>query len=195
MASDQTDRRNGLTSGLAIKTPVKAATTASLGAGASGLQIIDGYQTVAGDRILRKNEVDQKLNGIWNAAAGVWTRAKDCDGNLDLMQGTLVRVVNGTISGPFYELTTTGPIVIGSSNLVFAAVSPSSLFQILDSIAALKLVGIPLVNTLYVVRGFAAVGDGGGGFYYWSAADVTADNGGTIIQLTAGGNGRFNKLF
>lgn len=120
MASDQTDRRNGLTTGLAIKTPVKAATTASLGAGASGLQIIDGYQTVAGDRVLRKNEADAKLNGIWNAAAGVWTRAKDCDGNLDLTQGTIVHVINGTVSArTWYELTTANPITIGTTSLTW----------------------------------------------------------------------------
>lgn len=127
MASDQTDRRNGLTTGLAIKPPVKAATTASLGAAKAGLSVIDGYQTVAGDRILRKNEADAKLNGIWNAAAGTWTRAKDCDGNLDLTQGTIVHVLNGTVSaGLFYECTTTGSIVIGTSNLTWAVVSPSS---------------------------------------------------------------------
>lgn len=126
MASDQTDRRNGLTTSLAIKAPVKAATAAAAAA-LSGLLIVDGYQSVAGDRILVKNQVDQKTNGIYNAAAGAWTRAKDSDGNLDWMQGTIVHVLNGTVSaGLFYEQTTAGTITVGTSNLAFAVVSPSS---------------------------------------------------------------------
>ena len=65
--------------------------------------------------------------------------------------------------------------------------------QIVDTIAALKALS-PIDGT-YLVRGYAAVGDGGGGIYYWNSIDTTADNGGTVIALTAGGTGRFNKLF
>lgn len=67
--------------------------------------------------------------------------------------------------------------------------------QIVDSIAALKTIAIPSSALIYVVRGFAVVGDGGGGFYWWNGNDARADDGGTIIQLNAGGVGRFNKLF
>lgn len=70
-----------------------------------------------------------------------------------------------------------------------------SVIQVLDTIAQLKALAVPGSAVTYLVRGFAAAGDGGGGFYWWKAADVTADNGGTILQLNAGGNGRFNKLF
>lgn len=68
-------------------------------------------------------------------------------------------------------------------------------FSVVDTIALLKAKALPNNNVAVLVKGFAAAGDGGGGLYYWNAADVTADNGGTIIQLNAGGNGRFNKLF
>lgn len=64
-----------------------------------------------------------------------------------------------------------------------------------DTIAALKALPVPTASVTYLVRGFAAAGDGGGGFYWWNTTDTTADNGGTVIQLNAGGNGRFNKLF
>jgi hypothetical protein len=77
----------------------------------------------------------------------------------------------------------------------FIRAAPVVSLGVLDSIAALKALPVPNVPATYLVRGFAAAGDGGGGFYWWNAADVTADNGGTIIQLNAGGNGRFNKLF
>jgi hypothetical protein len=67
--------------------------------------------------------------------------------------------------------------------------------DVVDTIALLKAKNAPGNKHTVIVLGFAAAGDGGGGLYFWNAADVTADNGGTIIQLNAGGNGRFNKLF
>lgn len=78
---------------------------------------------------------------------------------------------------------------------LFARATPLLGVGVLDSIAALKALPVPGAPVTYLVRGFAAAGDGGGGFYWWNAADVTADNGGTVIQLNAGGAGRFNKLF
>lgn len=70
-----------------------------------------------------------------------------------------------------------------------------SLAGSISSIALLKALAVPAGPIVLLVTGYAAAGDGGGGFYWWNAADVTADNGGTVIQLNAGGNGRFNKLF
>jgi hypothetical protein len=69
------------------------------------------------------------------------------------------------------------------------------LVQVLDSVAALKALPVPAGAVTYLVRGFAAAGDGGGGFYWWDATSATADDGGTIIQLSTGGAGRFKRLF
>lgn len=46
-----------------------------------------------------------------------------------------------------------------------------------------------------VVNGFAAANDGGGGVFYWDAASVVADDGGTIIQVTGVSTGRWVRVF
>lgn len=63
--------------GLNAKAAVQAATTGNITL--SGLQSIDGYTTVAGDRILVKNQTLSQFNGIYIASASVWTRSPDMD--------------------------------------------------------------------------------------------------------------------
>jgi hypothetical protein len=63
--------------GLNPKQSVKCATTADITL--SGLQTIDTYTTLAGDRVLVKNQSTQSQNGIYVAGAGAWTRATDMD--------------------------------------------------------------------------------------------------------------------
>lgn len=119
----QTDRTTGLVGESACKVPVKVASTAAL-ASLAGLLSIDGYQTVAGDRVLVKDQVDQTTNGIYVADTGAWNRAKDADGSYDFVQGSLIYVINGTANGnKFYQVTTADPITIGSSSLAFSVVT------------------------------------------------------------------------
>ena len=63
--------------GLNAKAAVIAATTVNITL--SGLQTIDGYTTLAGDRILVKNQSSSQFNGIYLASATTWTRALDMD--------------------------------------------------------------------------------------------------------------------
>ena len=63
--------------GLGPKAACKCATTVSITL--SGLQTIDGYTTLAGDRVLVKNQGSSQYNGIYNASASTWTRATDMD--------------------------------------------------------------------------------------------------------------------
>lgn len=115
---DQTDRRNGLTTAQAIKPPVRVATTAAITL--TGEQTVDGVAIVSGDRVLVKDQVDQTTNGIYIANTSSWTRSKDFDGNLDIVQGTLVYVANGSVNERLiFQVTTVDPIVIGTSALVF----------------------------------------------------------------------------
>jgi len=51
----------------------------------SGLQTIDGYTTLAGDRVLVKNQATAANNGIYLASAGAWTRSLDADTWNDLI--------------------------------------------------------------------------------------------------------------
>ena len=63
--------------GLGPKAACQCATTAPITL--SGLQTIDGYTTIAGDRVLVKNESSSQYNGIYVASASAWTRAVDMD--------------------------------------------------------------------------------------------------------------------
>jgi len=63
--------------GLAPKQAVKCATTTDIVL--LGLQTIDTYTTLAGDRVLVKNQTTSSLNGIYIASVGAWTRSTDMD--------------------------------------------------------------------------------------------------------------------
>jgi len=63
--------------GLNPKQAVKCATTANISL--TGLQTIDTYTTLAGDRVLVKNQSTTSENGIYVASASAWTRATDMD--------------------------------------------------------------------------------------------------------------------
>ena len=63
--------------GLGPKAACQCGTTANITL--SGLQTIDGYTTLAGDRVLVKNQGSSQFNGIYIASATAWTRATDMD--------------------------------------------------------------------------------------------------------------------
>jgi len=114
-----TNRLDGLASGAAIKVPCRVATTAAITL--SALQTIDGVTVVTGDRVLVKDQADTTENGIWVADTGDWSRSKDCDGNLDTVDGTIVMVNEGTVSEKaLYRLEATDPVIPGTSAIVWA---------------------------------------------------------------------------
>jgi microcystin-dependent protein len=82
-------------SGIAVKPPVKAATTANLTA-LSGTITVDGVSLSAGNRVLVKNQSDATQNGIYVVAGGSWTRATDTNSEENTKRGTYVFVESGT---------------------------------------------------------------------------------------------------
>jgi hypothetical protein len=82
-----------------MKGNVAVATTANITL--SGLQTIDGYLTVAGDRVLVKNQTAATENGIYEAASGAWTRSEDMDNSptAEIVNGVLVPRVQNSSSG------------------------------------------------------------------------------------------------
>lgn len=69
---------DSVTSGLRWKQPFQVATTVNL-TSRSGFPVIDTYQTVAGDRVLVKNQTNAAQNGIYIASSGTWAYAPDGD--------------------------------------------------------------------------------------------------------------------
>lgn len=88
-------------SGLAWKDAVHVATTGAITL--AGFPSIDGHTVQPGERVLVKDQTSTGLggttspeNGIWIAAAGLWTRALDADTEQELL-GTSVLVQQGTL--------------------------------------------------------------------------------------------------
>jgi hypothetical protein len=136
MATVSVDRRQGVNSSNAVKTPCKAATTAALTL--SGEQTVDGVACVTDDRVLVKDQATASENGIYNVDTGSWTRAKDFDGTFDVVQGTLVPVANGTTNGgQVFRISTANPITIGTTSLAFTfALDAATLTFLQSGIAA-----------------------------------------------------------
>jgi hypothetical protein len=106
---------------LAIKVPVQCATTGS-NITLSGLQTIDGYTTLAGDRVLVKDQSNPAQNGIYNAAVGAWSRSVDCATSSMLANGTCVDVLNGTINDDQrFRCSLVTPFILGTTPNMWAA--------------------------------------------------------------------------
>lgn len=111
---------NAAVQGWAWKTPVRAASTANLTL--SGAQTIDTVSVIAGDRVLVKNQTDATENGIYVAAAGSWSRASDMDVASEFLLATTL-VSEGAQGNTGWTMTTDGPIVVGTTSLVFTQTS------------------------------------------------------------------------
>jgi len=101
-----------------FKHSVMAATTANISL--SGLQTIDGVVLTAGARVLVKNQTAVKDNGLYQAAAGAWSRSSDADTDAKVTPGLLVLVEKGTVNGDSgWQLVTDGPVTLGVSAQVY----------------------------------------------------------------------------
>lgn len=101
-----------------FKHSVVAATTTAIAL--NGPQTIDGVPVVEGNRVLVKNQVQGKANGIYVAASGAWVRAQDADASIEVTPGLFVHVEKGTDNGDsVWQLVTDAPIVLGTTALAF----------------------------------------------------------------------------
>lgn len=120
MTSIQIDIKDGLSSSTAIKGPCRVATTANITL--VGEQTIDGVAVVTDDRVLVKNQTTASENGIYIADTGNWRRSKDFNKTKDVKTGTMVNVTSGTVGAGQWQISTTGDITIGTTNIAFAQV-------------------------------------------------------------------------
>ncbi|WP_322978985.1 phage tail protein [Pseudomonas sp. C11] len=73
-----------------------------------------------GDRVLAKDQATGANNGLYVAAAGAWVRAADAEASTEVTPGMLVTIEEGTtLADTVWELTTNGPIVLGTTALTF----------------------------------------------------------------------------
>lgn len=122
MPSTMISRIDGLTTSVAVKPPIKIMTSSHITL--VGEQIInsvtpDGsaasHTALDGDRIGVNGQIDKKQNGIYVCRTTAWERAKDFDGSLDAVYGTLV-----TDSIPvIWRLITPIPVLFGTSDIEF----------------------------------------------------------------------------
>lgn len=120
MSGTQTDRINGISSSVAVKAPVVAATTANITL--YGTQTIDDIAIVADDRVLVKDQTDSTENGIYLCKATTWERDKDFDGARDAVKGTSVLVNSGTTNAnTYWKVSSSDPFVIGTDAITWAS--------------------------------------------------------------------------
>ncbi|UWF50527.1 phage tail protein [Pseudomonas sp. N3-W] len=172
------------------KQSVRVATTSNIALTAP--QIIDSVAVVAGDRVLVKNQALAKDNGIWVAAVGAWSRAKDADTNPKVTSGLIVSVEQGaSLADTIWQLVTDGAIVLGTTALTFQNVT-----QGFAPINSPELIS-PTANTpplfdnskkLATTEWVSAKGFELGGFYPFTAAltGIAAHVGGLVHAYGSG---------
>lgn len=157
MTSTSTDRIAGARSSLAIKAPCVAATTANIVL--SALQTIDAVVLAAGDRVLVKNQASGVNNGIYVVDTGTWIRAPDADGNADWTSGTLINVTGGTLNTGFWQMTTAGTIIVGTTSIAFvsAQVGLATVSAFMQTV--LNTASATTAATAFLAAGISMTGD------------------------------------
>lgn len=105
-----------------VKDAALTSTIANIDLATGGLLVVDGYQTLEGDRVLVKSQTDATENGIYTASAGSWVRTTDADENGELVEGMSIFVRNDgthTGHGHVYVMVSNDPVVIGTDAINF----------------------------------------------------------------------------
>jgi len=120
-----TDRLLGVSGGISFKAPCVVASTGG-NLTLSSSQTIDGIVVGASERVLIKDQTDTTENGIYVATGSTWDRAKDFDGNEDVVPGTLVYVDRGTTNGASIwavnSSSTHTTVPVGSTNITLSQI-------------------------------------------------------------------------
>lgn len=91
-------------------------TTAGGNSTLTGTPVIDGVQTVAGDRVLAPSQTTGSQNGVYVVAAGAWARAADADQTGEITPGATWYVEEGTTyAASTFRCSNTGTITLGTT--------------------------------------------------------------------------------
>jgi len=111
--------------GLNPKAACKAGTLTNITL--SGLQTIDGYSVLAGNRVLVKNQTATADNGIYVASASAWTRATDMDVWAEV-PGAYTVVLNGSQANTAWVSTSADTGTIGVTPITWVQFSGVSTY-------------------------------------------------------------------
>ncbi|HEK1685637.1 TPA: phage tail protein [Pseudomonas putida] len=82
----------------------------------SGVQTIDGVALTVGARVLVKDQVAAKDNGLYIVSGGAWGRSADADTDAKVSPGLLVLIEKGVVNGDSaWQLISDGPLTLGVS--------------------------------------------------------------------------------
>lgn len=148
---------NSAVQGWSWKSPVRAASTANLTL--SGLQTVDGVSLATNDRVLVKNQTTASDNGIYVAASGSWSRASDMDAASEFLLATCFVSEGATAGNTSWTMTTDGPIVVGSTAIVWVQTGGGPNYSAGNGITISSGV-IAVDATVTARKASAAIGDG-----------------------------------
>jgi hypothetical protein len=96
----------------------------------SGLVTIDGYTTLAGDRVLCIGQTTTTANGVYNASSGSWTRTTiDGPAPGEMVPGALWLSLNGTVNaGTQWRCSNATPITIGTTAITIVQFGAASVY-------------------------------------------------------------------
>jgi hypothetical protein len=164
--------------GLDAKASCVCATTTNL-ASLSGLLTIDGIVTVAGDRVLVKNQTAAADNGIYVAASGAWARSADMT-TWAQVPSAYVFIEKGTTQAD------TGWVCIADQAGVIG-VTAMNWTQFSGAGTYSAGTGLTLTGTVFSLTNPVTVALGGTGGIATATAGAVAYGTGTIYAFTAAG--------
>jgi len=117
---------DNLVTGLKTRTIVRVATTGNvtISSALQSGQTIDGISLSNGDKVLVKSNTNQTENGVY-IVAGSPARDPEFD-TVDELAGQMIIVKEGSVNADSFFLCTTDSGTIGSANITFTQVTPSS---------------------------------------------------------------------
>jgi hypothetical protein len=157
---------DSIANGLSWKQAAAAASTGNIDLTTGGLLVVDGYQTVAGDRVIVKDQTTTADNGIYDVAAGTWIRAADMDAVVpNEFIGAAVFAANGATQNDTAWVQTEVVTTVGVSPVLFAQFAAAGGYTAGN--------GLTLTGTVFSLT-----------------APVTNVNGGTGLDTSSAGNGQ-----